>query len=138
MLIIDTSGWLTQFEQDSALAGQVRRIVTAEREAPVLPPPVAAEMDYVIGVRGGQRASEQYLRDLAGGRFVVPCLEPADYLTIQALNERYRALNAGLADLSIVVVAARYRTTRILTFDSHFRVIRPLQGGTFTLLPADL
>lgn len=95
-------------------------------------------MDYVIGVRGGQRASEQYLRDLAGGRFVVPCLEPADYLTIQALNERYRALNAGLADLSIVVVAARYRTTRILTFDSHFRVIRPLQGGTFTLLPADL
>lgn len=68
----------------------------------------------------------------------MPCLEPADYLTALALNNRYADLNVGLADLSIAILAARHRTNRILTFDQrHFRLIRPLHGGTFTLLPFD-
>ena len=44
----------------------------------------------------------------------------------------------GLADLSLVVLAARFKTTTLLTFDErHFRNIEPLQGGRFTLLPID-
>lgn len=137
MLIADTSGLLTQFERDAGLAVRVRRAIVNEGEAPVLPAPVAAELDYMITVRAGIRASHQFLRDLSLGRFVVPCLEPADYQTIQALAQQYQDLRLGLVDLSIVVLAARYRTKRILTFDSHFRVVRPLQGGVFTLLPDD-
>jgi len=45
----------------------------------------------------------------------------------------------GLADLSVIVLAARYRTRRILTFDERdFRRVRPLDGDSFVLLPADL
>jgi hypothetical protein len=37
-----------------------------------------------------------------------------------------------------VVLAAKYDTTRLLTLDErHFRVIRPLRGDAFTILPAD-
>ena len=55
-----------------------------------------------------------------------------------ALNDQYRDLNVGLVDLSIIIIAARFRTTRILTFDQrHFRAMRPPQGGAFTLLPYD-
>jgi predicted nucleic acid-binding protein len=37
-----------------------------------------------------------------------------------------------------LVLAARHRTKRILTFDERdFRRLRPLDGGSFTLLPAD-
>jgi len=47
-------------------------------------------------------------------------------------------LRLGLADLSVVVLARKLKTRRILTFDQRrFRAIRPLQGGSFTLLPAD-
>ncbi len=47
-------------------------------------------------------------------------------------------MKIGVADASIVVLAARYRTTRLLTFDErHFRAIKPLHGEAFTLLPAD-
>lgn len=47
-------------------------------------------------------------------------------------------LNLGLADLSVAVIARKLGTRRILIFDErHFRVVRPLQGGVFTLLPAD-
>jgi uncharacterized protein len=38
----------------------------------------------------------------------------------------------------VPAVAHKLGTRRILTFDErHFRVVRPLQGGVFTLLPAD-
>jgi hypothetical protein len=36
------------------------------------------------------------------------------------------------------MLAARHRTTRLLTFDErHFRAVKPLYGKAFTLLPAD-
>ena len=45
----------------------------------------------------------------------------------------------GLADGSLLALAARLETTRIATLDErHFRAVRPLAGeAAFTLLPAD-
>ena len=38
----------------------------------------------------------------------------------------------------MVVLARRFGTRRILTFDErHFRTLRPLDGGAFTILPSD-
>jgi predicted nucleic acid-binding protein len=38
----------------------------------------------------------------------------------------------------LVVLAQRHGTTRILSFDERaFRAVAPLQGGSFTVLPAD-
>jgi uncharacterized protein len=54
------------------------------------------------------------------------------------LDRRYADVNLGLADLSIVVLARKLGTQRIPTFDERYsRVVRPLQGGAFTPLPAD-
>jgi len=37
------------------------------------------------------------------------------------------------------VLAARHRTTEVLSLDErHLRAVRPLDGGAFRLLPADL
>lgn len=47
-------------------------------------------------------------------------------------------LSLGLADCALVALAARYRTTQLLSFDErHFRAVAPLTGDTFTILPAD-
>lgn len=44
----------------------------------------------------------------------------------------------GLADASLVVLAARAGTRSLLTLDErHFRALSPRQGGAFVLLPAD-
>ena len=52
--------------------------------------------------------------------------------------DRYQEMRIGLTDASLVVLAARYATTRLLTLDErHFRAIRPLRGDAFTILPAD-
>lgn len=37
-----------------------------------------------------------------------------------------------------MVLAERYKTRRLLSFDErHSRTVAPLQGGSFELLPAD-
>lgn len=104
----------------------------------VIPAPVTAEVDYLLGQRVGHGPRLNFIADLAAGRFSVACLEREDYATIGALDTRYADLELGLADCAIVVVANRYGTDRIMSFDErHFRAISPLDGGAFTILPAD-
>ena len=108
------------------------------REGIIVPAPVTAEVDYLLGQRLGSGARRSFLADLAAGIFQVECLLPFEYDVILELDARYAELDVGLADLSVVALARRFRTTRILTFDErHFRTLRPLDGGAFTLLPAD-
>lgn len=74
----------------------------------------------------------------AAGRFTVAGLDATDHATVIDLERRYLDFDAGLADLSAVVMSERYGTRRVLTFDErHFRALRPLRGGHFTLLPVD-
>src|SRR6266536_5562835 len=77
-------------------------------------------------------------RGPCGASLREPGLDARDYEAALKLDRRYADLDVGLADLSIAVLARKLGTRRILTFDErHFRVVRPLQGGAFTLLPAD-
>ena len=114
------------------------RIRDEEEGSLVLPAPVAAEVDYLLGVRFGEAARRAFLSDLAARRYDVACLEAGDYRTVADLDARYADLGLGLADCSILVLAERYETRRLLSFDErHFRAVAPLQGGSFQLLPAD-
>jgi predicted nucleic acid-binding protein len=109
-----------------------------EPGALVIPAPTTAEVDYLLGRRFGAGARRAFLLDLAAGRFSVASLERADYASIVDVDARYTDLDLGLADCALVVLAARHRTTRILSFDErHFRAVSPLHGKAFTILPAD-
>lgn len=109
-----------------------------EEGALVVPAPVTVEVDYLLGKRLGQASRAAFLEDLAAGRFVVDCLSPEDHAQAAALDRRYGEFGLGLADLSVVVAAGRFETRRVATFDErHFRAVRPLQGGSFSVLPAD-
>jgi predicted nucleic acid-binding protein len=113
-------------------------ILTTETGVLVIPAPTTAEVDYLLGRRFGPAARRAFLSDLAAGRFSVESLERDDYATIIDLDARYADLELGLADCALVALAARHRTTRILSFDErHFRAVRPLDGPAFTILPED-
>ncbi len=137
-LIVDAAPLIAQVERDNPLRELASAVMANEPGALVLSPFVVAEVDYFVQKLGGARANTSLIADLAAGRFEVPHFTVADFSQIERLNSRYRDLSPGIADLSIVVLAARYNTTRVLTFDQrHFRLFRPLHGGTFTLLPFD-
>ncbi|MEO8541422.1 MAG: hypothetical protein ABI577_16890 [bacterium] len=137
-LLVDAAPLVAQAENDHPWRVPSAQILASDRLLPLLSECTATEVDYFLQKKWGPQGNRQFIEDLAAGRFEVPTLDSSDFATIATLNRRYRDLSPGLADLSLVVLAARYRTTRLLTFDQrHFRLIRPLQGGVFTLLPFD-
>jgi predicted nucleic acid-binding protein len=106
-------------------------------EQPVLSPLCVAEIDFLLS-RSSRTAALAFVRDVAWGRFQVECLENDEWALVQRLAERYADLAPGLADLSLVVLAHRFRTDRILTFDQrHFRAMHGVDERPFRLLPAD-
>lgn len=135
-LLIDAAPLVALADRRDPAAGGVRDVLAAEVGALVLPAPVTAEVDYLLGRRIGQHARRAFLDDLAAARFTVECLEAGDYAAAAELDRRYAALNLGLADCALVVLAARLNIRRVLTFDRrHFGVVAPLQGGWFDILP---
>jgi predicted nucleic acid-binding protein len=137
-LVVDASAFYALANRIEPRHHDVERTVHSERESLVTTELAAAEADYLILDRLGIDAELAFLRDLAEGTFIVDCLDRRELELARSVVERYRDLRLGLADASLVVLAARYATTRILTFDERaFRAVAPLQGGTFTVLPAD-
>ena len=137
-LIIDAAPLVALADEREPQRKEIFELLRAEQDSLFIPAPVTAEIDYLLGQRFGAPARRAFLEDLAAGRYQSPGLESADYEAALELDRRYSDLHLGLADLSVAVLASRLGTRRILTFDQrHFRAVLPIQGGAFTLLPAD-
>jgi uncharacterized protein len=137
-LLVDAGALYAQADADEPGHGAVRAILEREREMLVTTELAVAEADYLILDRLGPDVELAFLEDLAEGTYVVECLDQAQLRAARDLVGKYRDLRIGLADASLVVVAERYATRRLLTFDERaFRAVAPLQGGAFTILPAD-
>jgi len=104
----------------------------------VLSPFVLAELDYFFAREAGTDTELAFLEEIAAGAYELAELRDDDVAAAAGVVERYRDLQIGLADASIVVLAARYGGEEILTLDErHFRALRSLAGRPFRLLPAD-
>lgn len=137
-LVVDAGALYAQADADEPRHADVAAILRGERELLVTTELAVAEADYLILDRLGPDVELAFLEDLISGTFVVECLTRDDVDRARGVIERYRDLRLGLADASLVVLAERHGTTRILTFDERaFRAVVPLQGGSFTILPAD-
>jgi predicted nucleic acid-binding protein len=137
-LICDAAPLVALADKDEPQRDRLLELMRHERGDLVLPAPVAAEVDYMLGARFGQEARRAFLEDLAARRYEVACLAPGDYATVARLDARHADLGLGLSDCAVIVLAARFDTVRLLTFDERdFRPVEPLQGGAFELLPAD-
>jgi predicted nucleic acid-binding protein len=137
-LIVDAGALYAQADADEPQHAAIARLLRGERGELVTSQVVAAEADYLILRRLGVDVELAFLDDLAAGTYVVDCLTRADLAVARDIAARYRDLELGLADASLVVLAARWETRRILTLDQRaFRAVTPLQGGAFVVLPAD-
>ena len=136
-IIVDTGPMLTLANRNDPERAMLVSFLEDDPGQLIMPAPVTAEVDYMIGRRVGAAARRAFLNDLASGRYTVACLEPGEYATVEAVDQRYSDLDLGLADVSIIVLARRFGTRRLLTHDAHFRTVAPLQGGSFAILPAD-
>jgi hypothetical protein len=137
-LVVDAGPLVALADEREPRRQVILELLYAASGAVFIPAPVTAEVDYLLGQRFGARARRAFLEDLRSRRFETPGLDARDYETAIELDRQYADLNLGLADLSVAVLAQKLGTRQLLTFDErHFRVVRPLQGGLFTLLPSD-
>jgi uncharacterized protein len=141
VIICDTGGLVAAYDQQEANGPAVRELLDAEAGSLIVSPFVLAELDYMLMTRAGIQAELTLLQDLADDVYQVASFTAQDAEHVARLAERHADLKLGIADAHTMILAApeRYGTTRILTFDQkHFRAVKPSQGGTFTVLPADL
>ena len=135
-MIVDTSALLAFFDTDEPDHAAVTTIVDTATEALVISPYVVAELDYLVASRLGVSAELAVLRELAGGAWDLAAFGTEDLAQAHAVVERYADQSIGLADASNVILAARYQTRTVVTLDRrHFGVVRPIDGGSFKILP---
>ncbi len=138
MILLDTSGIFSAI--DAGQPAHARALDALQRESGplVLSPFVLAELDYFILTRMTVAHELRFLDEVVAGAFTLARLETDDVTEVRNVIARYSDLDIGVTDASIVVLAARYGTDRVLTLDErHFRALRTLDGRPFTLLPAD-
>jgi predicted nucleic acid-binding protein len=138
-LVVDASALYAQANRREPAHEGVARVLRQERETLITTELAVAEADCPILERLGLDAELAFLEDLASGTFSVECLtRPELWLALDAAVH-HRHLRTGLADASLVVLAHRFGTKRIATPDERaFRAASPLDGGSFTILPADV
>lgn len=139
MIILDTGGLYAFLDVDDAAHKGARACVDADPGPFILSPFVLAEVDYLVQRRLGVQAECTLLDDIDAGVYTLVPFGDDDLSRAAALIRTYADLGIGIADASVVVIAARYRSLDLLCTDQrHFRILRPLRGGdAFRLLPYD-
>lgn len=138
MIVLDTSGLLAALASDQRHHLACRRVLEGEPGPFLLSPFVLAETDYLIGRAGRTAHQLAFLEEIERGAYRLAPFDTADVSLARQVMASYEDLGIGLADASLVVLAARHRTKRLLTLDErHFRAVRTIEGQPFELLPAD-
>jgi predicted nucleic acid-binding protein len=138
VIVLDTSGLLAAIDGSQRLhraAADVLRTVPGPR---VLSPFVLAELDYLLTRRVSTSAAAALLSEVATGAYRLEAFDQNDVSRAGEIIARYRDLEIGLTDASLIVLAERYRTWDLLTLDErHFRAATGPDGRAFRILPAD-
>ena len=136
MIIADTSGLIAFFSESGPQHDAVVEWLDRNDPVMVVSPYVIAEVDYLVATRRGVEAELAVLAELSGGAYELAAMDAEDLAEATRVVRRYADLGIGLADASLAVLAKRCRTRTILTLDrKHFSVMRPLDGGVFTIVP---
>lgn len=138
MILLDTSGLLSAIDGSQRHHDAARRALEAAVAPWILSPFVLAELDYLVATRAGVDAEMALLAEVGREVYRLESFEPADVEAARRVVGRYRDLDIGLADASLVVLANRFGVRDVLTLDErHFRAMRGPGGRPFRLLPFD-
>lgn len=138
MILLDTSGLFAFLDRSDRFHDAAARVLNDDPGPFVLSPFVLAELDYFVLDRLGVSAELALVGDVAERRYDLAPFTGIDVGEAHKFLELYRDLAIGLADASIVVLAGRHGTERVLTLDErHFRPLRTPDSRPFIVLPAD-
>jgi predicted nucleic acid-binding protein len=132
-VLVDASAFIALLDEDDAAHERCSETLRRLQDPLVTACPAVAEAMHMLAdiPRGTERLCEL----LAEGGVQILELHSNDFRRIKELMVKYRDLPMDFADAALVRVAERDGLTRIITFDSDFRVYRLPRRGRFTVLP---
>lgn len=137
-LVADSGALYALYDADDQHHLSVRQAVEREQGAIFIPTAILGELDYLLREFLGIDAELDFLESLQAGVFTLEAFTSADLERCRELIARFRDLDLGLADASVIATAERLSVNRVLTVDERdFRVVVPKSGRPFTLIPAD-
>ena len=137
-LIADTGAVYGLYDRRDRHHAALRQAIERERGAILIPSAILVEIDYMLRMKLGIEAELDLLGDIQAGAFTLESFTASDLVRSRRLIQQYRDLDLGLADAAVIAAAERLHIRRVLTIDErHFRAVRPSDGTSFTLLPAD-
>jgi uncharacterized protein len=138
LILVDTSGLLSALDASQRFHSDCAAVLGESSPPFLLSPFVLAELDYLLMRHVGRAAQTALLGEVARGAYQLEPFSRSDVNRANQVIERYRDLDIGLADASVVVVAERYGVTEVLSLDQrHFRALRVGQRKRFKVLPFD-
>lgn len=137
-MIIDTSALLAFFDTNEPMHGAVSSVLEPADDLLVVSPYVLAELDYLLMTRQETRAQVLVLDELRSGAWELATFDTGRLAKATEIVRRYHDIPIGLADASLVVLAAEYSTDQIVTLDRrHFSILRHMDGRPLRLLPQE-
>jgi predicted nucleic acid-binding protein len=120
-VLLDTGIIYAYYDRSDAWHTRARTILRAEAGSLIVPAPVIAEVDHLLGHRFGAKARHIFYRGLLDGDYDVADLPRDQYRRVAELDRRFAELNLGFVDAAVTVLAEVTGIRRIATSDRrHF------------------
>jgi predicted nucleic acid-binding protein len=144
VIVLDTSVVLALLNGRDRNHDIAREWVISDGQGLATTPLAVAEMDHLVRRHAGVPGADALWAELEAGAYGVRWW-PAAMLDSLEIARRWREIDLGLTDASLVALAGRLGTAEIATFDQrHFRAVTPESVGSsppvapaFRLLPLD-
>jgi len=136
VIIVDTSALLAMHDPREKSHLELRKIAQSRKQELIISPYVVAESDYMISKANSSEFSLRALNNLLIAPFELVQLTTVDFITATEVMAKYQDLNIGITDASLIALAARFETSKIMTLDRrHFSAMKLLSGKPVQMIP---
>ena len=137
MIIVDTSALLAMHDTREKSHLELRKIAQSRKQELIVSPYVVAEFDYMISKANSSDFSLRALNNLLIAPFELVQLTTEDFIKATEVMEKYQDLSIGVTDASLIALAARFETSKIMTLDRrHFSAMKLLSGKPVQVIPS--
>jgi predicted nucleic acid-binding protein len=120
-LLLDTGIVYAYYDRSDAWHARARELMQREARGLILPAPIIAEVDHLLGARLGEPGRFSLYAGITGNHYFIADLPRPAYARVAEIAGRFPALRLGFVDASIVALAESLNVRRVATADRrHF------------------
>jgi uncharacterized protein len=134
-ILLDTSAIISLSDRSHNLNETIKNEVLKTENLCIVPSTVVVEVCQILKYRFGHIYELKFLQEIYKSGFMLETIKFEDHSRIIEILKKYADSNVGYVDSSIVAVAERLGTNKIITLDKkHFNTLIPSGFEYFDIL----